>query len=154
MLDPAFLRDNMDAVRAALARRGVDLTAELETLSALEAERRRLLPLVEELQREQNAAAEEVARARREGRDTGAVQTTNRARAQEIKRLGAELETIEQQRHRALLGIPNLPHDSVPTGKSSATKRRQEAQFHFVSALKYLINFLDTRWPAPCSPER
>jgi len=119
MLDPALLRDNLDAVRAALQNRGLDLNAELAELASLESERRRLLPEVEGLKREQNAAAEEVGRAKRQGLDTSALQEANRERAQRIKQLAADLETIEQRRHHRLLMIPNVPHASVPLGKSA-----------------------------------
>ena len=47
MLDPAFLRDNLEAVRSGLRRRGVDLSAELDELATLETQRRRLLPEIE-----------------------------------------------------------------------------------------------------------
>jgi seryl-tRNA synthetase len=120
MLDPAFLRDNPEIVRQALQDRGLDLSAELETLSTLEAERRRILPAIEGLKRDQNASGEEVARAKRQGLDTTAIQEKNRERAQQIKALGAELEAIEQQRNRGLLTIPNVPHTSVPKGRSAA----------------------------------
>ena len=120
MLDPAFLRDNLDAVRDALRNRGVDLTAELEELAALEATRRRLLPQIEGLKREQNKAAEEAARAKKQGLDITPIQEANRRRAQEVKQLDAELEQVEQRRQRALLLIPNAPHASVPLGKSAA----------------------------------
>ena len=120
MLDPAHLRDHLDAVRAALQKRGVDLTGELDELAALEARRRRLLPEIEGLKREQNAAGDEVARARRQGLDATKIQEASRARNQQIKQLGVELETIEQRRNRGLLVIPNLPDESVPVGRSSA----------------------------------
>ena len=119
MLDPALLRDNLDAVRAALQNRGLDLTAELDELTSLESERRRLLPEVEGLKREQNTAAEEVGRAKRQGLDTGALQEANRERAQRIKQLSTDLETIEQRRNHRLLTIPNVPHTSVPVGQSA-----------------------------------
>ena len=119
MIDPAFVRDKPDAVRDGLARRGGDFSRELEELAALETERRRLLPAVEGLKREQNAAGEEVARAKRQGLDVTAIQETSRARNQQIKQLSAELETIEQRRTRGLLSLPNIPHESVPAGKSS-----------------------------------
>ena len=61
MVDPAFLRDNLEAVRTALQNRGLDLTAELEQLATLESRRRRLLPELEGLKREQNTAGDEVA---------------------------------------------------------------------------------------------
>jgi seryl-tRNA synthetase len=120
MLDPAFLRDNMDAIRTGLQKRGADFTAELEELATLETARRRLLPEVEGLKREQNSAGDEVARAKRQGLDATKIQEASRARNQKIKQLGVELETIELRRNRGLLNIPNLPHDSVPVGKSSA----------------------------------
>jgi seryl-tRNA synthetase len=120
MLDPAHLRDNLDAVRAALQKRGVDLTGELDELAALETRRRRLLPEIEGLKREQNAAGDEVARAKRQGLDATKIQEASRARNQQIKQLGVELETIEQRRNRGLLTIPNLPDESVPVGRSSA----------------------------------
>jgi seryl-tRNA synthetase len=120
MLDPAFLRDNLDTVRNALRNRGVDLSAELNDLAALESRRRQLLPQLESLQREQNASAAEVARARRQGQDTTKIQEENRQRAQQIKQLEAERDTVEQQRSRGFLIIPNLPHASVPIGGSAA----------------------------------
>ncbi len=120
MVDPAFLRDSASVVRAALQSRGVDLTAELEELATLESARRRLLPDIEGLKRDQNKAGEEAARARRDGLDISKIQETSRARAQQIKQMDAELESIEARRHRGLLAIPNLPHASVPTGKTAA----------------------------------
>ena len=120
MLDPAFLRDNLESVRTALQNRGIDLTAELEELAALEARRRRLLPELEGLKREQNASADEVARAKRQGQDTTKIQERNRERSQQIKQLEVERDTIEQRRNRGLLVVPNLPHSSVPVGKSAA----------------------------------
>ena len=119
MLDPALLRDNLEAVRAALARRGVDLSNELEELAALETRRRRILPEIEGLKREQNAAGDEVARAKRQGLDASRLQEASRQRAQQIKQLGVELDTVEQRRNRGLLNIPNLPHESVPVGRSA-----------------------------------
>src|SRR5687767_2849167 len=120
MLDPAFLRDDIDAIRAGLKKRGADFTSELDELATLEGQRRRLLPTLEGLKREQNSAGDEVARAKRQGLDATKIQDASRTRNQQIKQLSVELETIEQRRNRGLLTIPNLPHASVPEGKSSA----------------------------------
>jgi len=120
MLDPAILRDDLEAVRTALQKRGVDLTSELEDLASLESRRRRLLPELEGLKREQNATGDEVARAKRQGLDTAKLQEASRQRAQHIKQLGIELDSVEQRRNRGLLAIPNIPHATVPVGKSSA----------------------------------
>ncbi len=100
--------------------RGADLSAELDTLDALDARRRALLPEVEGLKRDQNAAADEIGRARRQGLDTAALQEATRQRALQVKALDAELADLEQQRSRGLLVLPNLPHASVPVGTSAA----------------------------------
>ena len=123
MIDPAFLRDNPDAVRTALASRGGDFSAELEELATLESHRRRLLPEVEGLKRQQNAAGDEVARAKRQGLDITKIQEASRARNQQIKQISVELDTTEQRRNRGLLNLPNLPHETVPVGKSSDDNR-------------------------------
>jgi len=123
MIDPAFLRENLEAVRTALGNRGVDMTRELEELAALESRRRRLLPELEGLKREQNTSGDEVARAKRQGKDTANIQEANRQRSHQIKQLSVELDLIEQRRNHGLLIVPNLPHSSVPVGKSAADNR-------------------------------
>ncbi|MGE0395066.1 MAG: serine--tRNA ligase, partial [Vicinamibacterales bacterium] len=114
MIDPLYLRDDVEQLRQALANRGSDLVAELAAVVALEAERRRLLPELENLKRDQNAAADDVAKAKRQGLDTTALQEANKARAGRIKELAAQLDEVEARRHASLLVIPNLPHASVP----------------------------------------
>ncbi len=120
MLDPVYVRDNVDSVRQRLNTRGVDLSNELEQLATLEAHRRRVIPQVEGLKREQNAAGDEVARAKRQGLDAQPIFEANKLRAQKIKQLEIELDGIEHQRGRLLATIPNLPHESVPIGKTAA----------------------------------
>jgi seryl-tRNA synthetase len=103
-----------------LRSRGLDPSSDLTTLARLEADRRRLLPEVEGLKREQNESGEAVARAKKAGEDPSAVFAANKARGGRIKQLEAELATIEAQRDELLLTLPNLPHESVPIGGSSA----------------------------------
>ncbi len=120
MLDPTFVRDHTERVRQRLAARGVDLTTELEQLSALETQRRRAIPLLEGLKREQNTAGDEIARAKRQGLDAKPIFEANKQRAQKIKQFEVELDAIEHQRSRLQATIPNLPHESVPEGKGAA----------------------------------
>jgi seryl-tRNA synthetase len=120
MLDPGYVRENVERVRRRLATRGVDLAAELEQLATLESHRRRLIPQVEGMKREQNTAGDEVARTKRQGLDARPIFEANKQRAQKIKQMEIELDSIEQQRARLLATIPNLPHESVPEGKSAA----------------------------------
>ena len=119
MLDAGFVRDRLDDVRRGLRNRGMDPDAELEQITALEARRRRLIPEIEGLKREQNAAADEVARAKRQGQDASPIFAANKARAQQVKQLEIQLDGVEQQRSALLMTFPNLPHASVPEGKSA-----------------------------------
>ena len=120
MLDPVFVRDHLDDVRQGLHSRGLDASAELEQLATLESHRRRLIPQVEGLKREQNTAGDEVARAKRQGLDASHIFEANKQRGQKIKQLDIELDQIERQRTKMLETLPNLPHASVPVGASSA----------------------------------
>ena len=123
MLDPSLLRDRFDAVQEALARRGTDFSAQLEKLRQLDAERRRLLPELEGLKRDQNSAGEELARAKKQGQDITALQDANRQRGQRIKQLDVELAALEERRHAAVLVLPNVPHPSVPDGRTAADNK-------------------------------
>ena len=120
MLDPTYIRDNIEAVRSGLRARGLDPDKALEELATLESVRRRIIPELEGLKRQQNTSGDEIARARRMGKDTTPVQDANRMRAQQIKQLGVQLDAVEYQRTRALMVLPNLPHASVPIGKTAA----------------------------------
>jgi seryl-tRNA synthetase len=120
VLDPIYVRDHLDEVAARLRDRGIDPSADLERFAALEAERRRLIPEVEALKREQNAAGEAVARAKKAGEDPSGVFAANRERGGRIKALEAELADVDRRRDAILLTVPNLPHESVPRGASPA----------------------------------
>jgi seryl-tRNA synthetase len=120
MLDPSYIRDHIEEVRTGLRHRGLDPDKALEEIATLETARRRMIPELEGLKRAQNTSGDEIARAKRQGQDTAPVQEANRARAQQIKQLGFQLDSIEHQRTAAVLNLPNLPHASVPVGKSAS----------------------------------
>jgi seryl-tRNA synthetase len=119
MLDPTYVREHGEEVRTGLRNRGLDPDAILEPFAALDAKRREQILEVEGLKREQNAAGEEVARAKKQGLDPSGVFAANKARGQRIKQLEAALEDVEQKRTDLLMTVPNLPHGTVPTGKSA-----------------------------------
>jgi len=120
MLDPVFIRDHVDEVRAGLRNRGLDVDKALTDIATFEVLRRRLIGEYEGLKRQQNTSGDEIAKAKRQGRDAGPVLEASKLRAQQIKQLGVQLDSIEHQRDVALEQLPNLPHASVPVGKSSA----------------------------------
>ncbi len=120
MLDPAFVRDHTDEVRAGLRNRGLQPDAELEQIVTLETRRRRILPELEGLKREQNTAADEVAKTKRQGQDASHIYAANKARAVQIRQLEIQLDNVELQRSALLMTVPNLPHVSVPVGAGAA----------------------------------
>ncbi len=128
MLDPAYVRDHADDVRKGLLNRGLDPDAVLQPFAALDARRKSLILDVEGLKREQNAASEQVAQAKKQGLDPSEIFAANKARGQRIKDLETELDEAERQRTDLLMTVPNLPHASVPAGKSSADN--QEVRRH------------------------
>ena len=119
MLDPIFIRDHVDDVRTGLRNRGLDVDKALTDIATFEALRRRLIGEYEGLKRLQNTSGDEIAKAKRQGKDAGPALEASKMRAQQIKTLGVQLDSIEHQRDVALEQLPNLPHASVPVGKSS-----------------------------------
>ena len=109
----------MAVLRTARSGRGLNADAELEQLATLEARRRRLIPELEGLKREQNTSGDEVARAKRQGLDASPIFAANKARGQRIKQLEIETDQVEQQRTALLMTLPNIPHASVPEGASA-----------------------------------
>jgi seryl-tRNA synthetase len=120
MLDPLFVRENIETVQRGLANRGLDATTELQQLATFETQRRRLIPQIEGLKREQNTSGDQVARAKRQGEEVQHLYEASKVRNQKIKQMEVELEAAERQRTLILETLPNLPHESVPVGKSAA----------------------------------
>jgi seryl-tRNA synthetase len=119
MLDPAYVRDHGEEVGTGLRNRGLDPDTILRPFAELDARRKALIPEVEGLKREQNASGEEVARAKKQGLDPSAIFAANKARGQHIKELEGQLDEVERQRADLLMTVPNLPHASVPVGRSA-----------------------------------
>src|SRR5438445_4525836 len=123
VLDSNYIRDHLEAVRTGLRNRGLDPDKALEQIGTLETVRRRVIPELEALKRQQNTSGDEIARAKRQGLDTTPIQEANRSRAQQIKQLSIQLDAIDYQRTQALMTLPNLLHESVPIGTSAADNR-------------------------------
>src|SRR3989441_1051242 len=119
MLDPAYIREHIEEVRKGLRARGLDPDKTLEEIATLETARRRLIPEIEGLRRQQNASGDDFARAKRQGKDGTQIQEGNKLRAVQIKQMGVQLDSIEYQRSSAVTNLPNLPHASVPVGKGA-----------------------------------
>src|SRR6266705_2367310 len=105
MLDPSYIRDHVEEVRGQLRRRGFDPDKLIEDIVTLETARRRLIPELEGLKRQQNTAGDAIAQAKRQGKDTTQIQEANKARATQIKQLSVQRDSVEYQRTAAALQV-------------------------------------------------
>jgi seryl-tRNA synthetase len=104
-------------VAARLATRGV--TIDVAEFRALEEQRKHAQVRTQELQAKRNASSKLIGDLKRKGEDTSALMAEMAAVGDELKSIEAELDAIQAKLTDMLLGIPNLPHMSVPVGKSS-----------------------------------
>jgi len=117
MLDIRLIREDPAAVERALATRGAAIS--LSPVLAADAERRRLLTETEELKAERNRASEAIGQAKRRGEDAQAVTARMREVSDRIKALDLQVKDADARLESLLLEIPNLPHPSVPVGRSA-----------------------------------
>ena len=121
MLDLNYVRKNLDAVRAALQKRGMVTTA-LDDFAAADAERRRVIAESDQLNAERNAASREIGALMKDGKRDEA--DARRTQVNELKERMVGLDVARDEaetRMRELLStLPNIPHESVPVGKDES----------------------------------
>ena len=116
MLDPKLLRTELEPTAARLARRGY--TLDVESIGALEAQRKTLQVRTQDLQNERNTRSKAIGRAKASGQDLQPLLNEVASLGDQLKQAGSELEVVQTQLLTLQLGIPNLPHDSTPTGRN------------------------------------
>jgi seryl-tRNA synthetase len=114
MLDLQLLRKDLDGVVRRLAERGFTLDA--AAFSAIEAERREIQIQTEELQSRRNTLSKQIGILKSKGEDAAAVMGEVGGIGDTLKQSAARLDEIQTQLLDFQLGIPNLPHESVPVG--------------------------------------
>jgi seryl-tRNA synthetase len=115
MLDIKFVRDNRDAVERMLEQRGYDM--DLQTILSLDQQRREAIQEVESLKHERKVVSDQIAQMKKKGEAASQIISRMRQASQRIKELDGKLGEVEDEIHRSLLLIPNVPHESVPVGK-------------------------------------
>jgi seryl-tRNA synthetase len=116
VLDLRLIRERPEEVERRLADKG---GAELvKDILARDADRRRLVKEADDLKALRNRASEAIGQAKRRGEDASAEQARMREVSDRIKTLDAELKVIDEAIEALLVQVPNLPHPSVPAGKS------------------------------------
>ncbi|MGC1522772.1 MAG: serine--tRNA ligase [Steroidobacteraceae bacterium] len=115
MLDPKLLRSDLTGVAAALARRGFNL--DVAAFAALEEQRKAVQIEADRLRSERNANAKAVGQAKSKGQDAVALLTTGESLGEQLQGVDRQLEAIQAQILVLQLGLPNMPHSSVPEGR-------------------------------------
>jgi len=123
MLDPKRLRTELDEVAQQLARR--DYQLDTARIAELEEERKSLQVKTQNLQNERNTRSKSIGKAKAAGEDIQPLLA-------EVADLGDQLKAAEDALHQVqsalqgiVLGIPNLPHESVPAGKDEEDNREE-----------------------------
>ena len=118
MLDIQVLRSDLDGVAARLATRGFVL--DTVRFGELEAQRKAIQVRTQELQSKRNSSSKLIGQAKAKGEDTTAIMAEVALVGEELKSIEVQLAQLQVALQQMLEGLPNMPHDSVPVGKSEA----------------------------------
>ncbi len=116
MLDIQALRNDLDAVVAKLASR--KFVFDTAKFSALEQERKTVQTRTQDLQAKRNTVSKSIGIAKSKGEDVTAIMAEVAGLGDQLKADEARLAEIQDELQQLLLNVPNLPHESVPEGKS------------------------------------
>jgi seryl-tRNA synthetase len=118
MLDIRYIREHPDAVKDGVAKKGEDVS-KVDEAVRLDELRRRLLQKAEGLKSTKNRVSAEVAKMKSRGENAVGLITEMKSVADEVRLLDGELRKVEEDLDAVLLQIPNIPHPSVPPGKTA-----------------------------------
>jgi len=116
MLDPHVLRNDIEQVAKALAKR--DYTLDVSTIEALEEKRKAIQVKTQELQQQRNSRSKEIGKAKAQGEDAQSLLDEVASLGDELKGSEDKLNEIQSELNEIVMGIPNIPHDSVPEGQT------------------------------------
>lgn len=121
MLDLKFIRENPNEVTRGVAAKG--MTLDLQLLLALDAERRTLLKEAEDLKAKRNAASDEIAGLKKQGKPAEPIISEMKTASQKIADFDAKVGDITAKIEKIALSIPNLPYSDVPISKGNDGNR-------------------------------
>lgn len=116
MLDLKFIRENSDRVRAGAEAKGI--AVDLQALLAADDRRRALIQEGEALKARRNQVSAQVGKVKKEGGDAAAIIAEMEAVKDRIQAIDHELREVESTLNGLLLTVPNLPHPTVPVGRT------------------------------------
>ncbi len=115
MLDPRLFRTELEITAQQLARRGFVL--DTAAIARLEAERKDIQVRTQELQAERNSSSKAIGQAKARGEDAAPLLAAVADLGDRLKEAEARLNAIQDELNAILMGVPNIPHDSVPAGR-------------------------------------
>ena len=121
MLDPKLLRSDLDAVARQLEKRS--FTLDSGKIDDLENRRKKIQVDTEQLQAERNRSAKSIGKAKAAGEDIQPLLDQVAGLGQQLETARQELDQIQGELSGILMGIPNLPHDSVPVGSNETDNK-------------------------------
>jgi len=119
MLDLSFVRDNLPLVEEKLRQRGMKPAEVLKNFAQVDAQRRQAITSAETMKAQRNRASEEIAKLKKRGQDASAFIAETKELREQVEELGKAAEEYETRLQQILVGIPNIPHSSVPVGRSA-----------------------------------
>jgi seryl-tRNA synthetase len=117
MHDLYQFRANLDSMAERLKTRGFEL--DVARFRELDTERRAAVTEAEQLKAQKNADSQEISKLRKQGVDTAELQQKGRAIGDRIALLDEKVKELDEKFREQLAGIPNVPHESVPVGRSA-----------------------------------
>jgi seryl-tRNA synthetase len=123
MLDPRLIRNNLDEVAEQLRRRGFEL--DTQQIAELEERRKRLQIESQDLQNERNSRSKSIGKAKAAGEDIQPLLAQVAELGDRLKGLQEALNRVQGDLSEITLGIPNIPHESVPDGQDEGDNREE-----------------------------
>ncbi len=118
MLDIKYIRENPEKVKQGIAAKNE--MGDVDAVLQLDEQRRTLIYKVEELKQQRNENSKQVSLLKKEGKDAAHLIESTKTISQQIKDYDEQVKTIESELHTLLSKIPNMPHESTPTGKDES----------------------------------
>jgi seryl-tRNA synthetase len=118
VLDIKLIAQDPEKIKAAI--QGKNEEGDVDGVLALDGKRKEIIAQVEQLKSERNKVSKEVGKAKKEGKDAKGKIQAMKAVSEKIKEMDKQLAVTETALREKMLEIPNIPHASVPKGKSAA----------------------------------
>jgi len=119
MLDLNFVRENLPLVEEKLRQRGMDPAAMLKDFSEVDTQRRQAITEAETSKAQRNKDSEEIAKLKKSGQDASAAMAHTKDLREKISALEKTAADLDARLRDILVALPNLPHASVPVGRSA-----------------------------------